>query len=64
MALIGSRGREEVPGREEVGLDLSPELMALLDHLLLQHTFDTDHLFVVLKENAKDKWAMLPMGVP
>ena len=41
---------------EERFIDLSPSLMALLDHLLLEHTFDTDHLFVVLKKNAKDKW--------
>jgi integrase len=35
---------------EERFVDLSPPLMALLDHLLLHHCFDTDHLFVVLKK--------------
>jgi len=30
----------------------------------LQHTFDTDHLFVVLKENAKDKWGHATYGRP
>lgn len=49
---------------EERFIDLSPELMALLDHLLLQHTFDTDHLFVVLKKNAKDKWGHRTYGRP
>jgi len=49
---------------EERFIDLSPELMALLDHLLLQHTFDTDHLFVVLKMNAKDKWGHVTYGRP
>ncbi len=38
---------------EERFIDLSPELMALLDHLLLQHTFDTDHLFVVRKSECE-----------
>jgi integrase/recombinase XerD len=49
---------------EERFIDLSPELMALLDHLLLQHTFDTDHLFVVLKKNAKNKWGDSTYGRP
>jgi integrase/recombinase XerD len=49
---------------EERFIDLSPELMALLDHLLLQHTFETDHLFVVLKRNAKDKWGNSTYGHP
>ncbi len=49
---------------EERFIDLSPELMALLDHLLSQHTFDTDHLFVVLKKNAKDKWGSSTYGRP
>jgi len=49
---------------EERFIDLSPALMALLDHLLLQHGFDTDHLFVVLKRNAKDKWGNSTYGHP
>jgi integrase/recombinase XerD len=49
---------------EERFIDLSSELMALLDHLLLQHTFETDHLFVVLKQNAKDKWGNSTYGRP
>jgi hypothetical protein len=28
--------------------------MALLDHLVLKHNFNTDHLFVVLKKAARD----------
>jgi integrase/recombinase XerD len=39
-------------------------MMALLDHLLLQHGFDTDHLFVVLKKNAKDRWGNSTYGHP
>ena len=49
---------------EERFIDLSPELMALLDHLLLHHSFETDHLFVVLKKNAKDKWGNSTYGHP
>src|SRR6266566_1874975 len=49
---------------EERFIDLSPELMALLDHLLLLHTFETDHLFVVLKQHAKDKWGNSTYGRP
>jgi integrase/recombinase XerD len=45
-------------------IDLSPALMALLDHLLLQHSFETDHLFVVLKRNAKDRWGNSTYGHP
>jgi hypothetical protein len=40
---------------EQRFIDLSPGLMALLDHLVLKHNFDTDHLFVVLKKTARDK---------
>ena len=49
---------------EERFIDLSPALMALLDHLLLEHGFDTDHLFVVLKRNAEDKWGTSTYGHP
>ena len=49
---------------EERFIDLSPSLMALLDHLLLEHTFETDHLFVVRKSNAKDKWGKTTYGHP
>jgi integrase/recombinase XerD len=40
---------------EERFVDLSPSLMALLDHLILKHNFDTDHVFVVLKKTARNK---------
>jgi integrase/recombinase XerD len=49
---------------EERFIDLSPALMALLDHLLLAHAFETDHLFVVLKKNARDKWGHSTYGRP
>jgi integrase/recombinase XerD len=49
---------------EERFIDLSPTLMALLDHLLMHHDFDTDHLFVVLKRNARDKWGNSTYGQP
>ena len=49
---------------EERFIDLSPALMALLDHLLMQHTFETDHLFVVLKPTARDKWGSATYGHP
>jgi integrase/recombinase XerD len=49
---------------EERFIDLSPALVALLDHLLLEHTFETDHLFVVLKHNARDKWGSATYGHP
>lgn len=49
---------------EERFIDLSPTVMELLDHLLLAHTFDTDHLFVVLKKNAQDKWGSSTYGRP
>ncbi|HVB25447.1 MAG TPA: site-specific integrase [Ktedonobacteraceae bacterium] len=59
----GALAKNLQPGEERF-IDLSPELMVLLDHLLLQHTFDTDHLFVVLKQNAKDKWGQVTYGRP
>ena len=40
---------------EERFVHLSPSLMALLDHLILRHNFDTDHVFVVLKKTARNK---------
>src|SRR5207244_12142895 len=49
---------------EERFIDLSPELMALLDHLLLHHSFDTDHLFVVLKSYATDICGNTTYGRP
>lgn len=49
---------------EERFVDLSPSLMALLDHLVLMHTFDTDHLFVVLKKTARDKRGRITYGRP
>jgi integrase/recombinase XerD len=49
---------------EERFIDLLPALMAFLDRLLLQHSFDTDHLFVVLKRNARNKWDNSTYGHP
>ncbi len=49
---------------EQRFVDLSPGLMALLDHLVLKHNFDTDHLFVVLKETARDKRGRITYGRP
>jgi integrase/recombinase XerD len=59
----GALAKSLVEGEERF-IDLSPALMALLDHLLLQHGFETDHLFVVLKRNAKDKWGNPTYGHP
>jgi integrase/recombinase XerD len=59
----GALAKSLVEGEERF-IDLSPELMTLLDRLLLQHTFDTDHLFVVQKPNAKDKWGNATYGHP
>jgi integrase/recombinase XerD len=58
-----ARAKRLVEGEERF-IDLSPELMTLLDHLLLHHAFDTDHFFVVLKKNAKDKWGNSTYGRP
>jgi integrase/recombinase XerD len=49
---------------EQRFVDLSPGLMALLDHLVLKHNFDTDHLFVVLKKTARDKRGRITYGRP
>ena len=59
----GALAKSLIEGEERF-IDLSPALMALLDRLLLQHSFDTDHLFVVLKRNAKDKWGNSTYGHP
>ena len=59
----GALAKGMVEGEERF-IDLSPELMTLLDHLLLQHTFDTDHLFVVLKKNTQDKKGNNTYGKP
>ena len=45
-------------------VDLSPELMTLLDQLVLKHNFDTDHLFVVSKKTARDKRGRTAYGRP
>jgi integrase/recombinase XerD len=45
-------------------VDLPPSVMALLDHLLLQHTFDTDHLFVVRQSTARDAAGQPTYGSP
>ncbi|MGH9963058.1 MAG: tyrosine-type recombinase/integrase, partial [Pyrinomonadaceae bacterium] len=49
---------------EERFVDLSPSLMALLDQLVLKHNFDTDHLFVTLKKNARDRHNQPSYGRP
>ncbi len=49
---------------EERFVDLSPSLMALLDHLVLKHNFETDHVFVVLKKTARDKRGRTTYGRP
>ncbi len=49
---------------EERFVDLSPGLMALLDHLILKHNFDTDHVFVVLKKTARNKRGGTTYGRP
>lgn len=59
----GALAKSLVEGEERF-IDLSPQLMALLDHLLLEHIFDTDHLFVVQKSNARDKWGNATYGRP
>jgi len=38
--------------------------MALLDHFVLKHNFDTDHVFVVLKKTARDKRGRTRYGCP
>ena len=49
---------------EERFVDLSRPVMDLLDRLVMEHRFDTDHLFVVLKKGAKDKWGNRTYGRP
>jgi integrase/recombinase XerD len=49
---------------EERFVDLDPQVMMLLDTLLLQHTFDTDHVFVVLKKDARDQMGRPTYGQP
>jgi integrase/recombinase XerD len=49
---------------EERFVDLSPSLMALLDRLVLKHSFDTNHIFVVLKKNARDRQNQPSYGRP
>ena len=49
---------------EERFVDLSPATMSLLDRLVLKHNFDTDHLFVVLKKDARDKTGRSTYGQP
>lgn len=56
-----AKGMEE---GDERFVDLTVEVMALLDKVLMSHTFDTDHLFVVLKKNAKDRLGSSTYGKP
>lgn len=50
--------------REERFVELTPEVMALLDQLVLQHTFDTDHVFVVLNKHARNQQGISTYGTP
>jgi hypothetical protein len=63
-ALCERRGHLTLFDHERRFVDLSPGLMALLDHLVLKHNFDTDHLFVVLKKTARDKRGKITYGRP
>lgn len=49
---------------EERPVDLAPAVLALLDRLILGHTFDTDHLFVVRKRDARDRLGHPTYGRP
>lgn len=50
--------------REERFVELTPPVMALLDHLVLQHTFETDHVFVVLNKRARNWQGESTYGTP
>jgi len=61
----GARAKGMVEGEERfVDLDGVPQVMSLLDALVLQHTFDTDHAFVVRRKNATDQWGNPTYGRP
>lgn len=49
---------------EERFVELTPEVMALLDQLVLQHTFDTDHVFVVRHQAARNRQGESTYGTP
>lgn len=49
---------------EERFIELTPEVMALLDHLVLQHTFETDHVFVVRNLHARNQRGESTYGTP
>lgn len=63
-ALVNQALAKSLREGEERFVDLSPSLMALLDLLVMKHGFDTDHLFVVLKKNARDKHGHATYGQP
>ena len=46
--------------REERFVELTQQVMALLDHLVLQHTFQTDQVFVVLNKQARNRQGNRP----
>jgi integrase/recombinase XerD len=50
--------------REERFIELTPQVMALLDHLVLQHTFETDHVFVILNKQARNRQGESTYGAP
>ncbi len=49
---------------EERFIELTPEVMALLDHLVLHHTFETDQVFVVLNKSARNQRGESTYGTP
>ena len=49
---------------EERFVELTPQVMALLDHLVLQHTFETDQVFVVLNKQARNRQGESTYGTP
>jgi integrase/recombinase XerD len=54
-----------VEGEERfIDLDGVPQVMTLLDALVLHHTFATDHIFVVRKKDAADQWGTATYGRP
>lgn len=60
-----AKGMVEGEGEERfVDLDGVPQVMALLDALVLQHTFATDHVFVVRKKAATNQWDRPTYGHP
>ena len=49
---------------EERFVELTPQVMALLDHLVPRHTFETDHVFVVRSKSARNQREESTYGTP